>query len=439
MTALSVARTVSATTRATRAFRRPLGWLAVVALICGGTLGCRQQPLAGDGAVKPAETGSAVTPGSQPPAAPKLLVTHRPGRKQLPIIDVHGHLSLYGVDRIAAIMDAVGIEAIVNLSGGSGRSGGKARIASRLLAEHLGGRVLNFANVDWEGCCDATWAAREAEELRKARDEAGFVGLKISKALGLGVRDQAGALVAVDDVRLDPLWAAAAKLEMPVAIHIADPKAFWQPPTRDNERYEELSVHPSWSWYDRGVPAWDAMLDAGERMFARNPRTTFVAVHFGNAAEEPARVRRMLDRLPNVWIDMSARVGEIGRHPASEIRALFVDHQDRILFGTDIGIGDDMLMLGSNGAVEPVMTDVVPFYDAHFRWLERNDAQIDHPSPIQGRWRVDAIGLPDDVLDKVYRGNARRLFKLGDGPIGPPKASPPQEPLRAPAPRQASP
>ncbi len=344
---------------------------------------------------------------------------HRPGRAPAPIIDIHGHLSLFGVDRIEAVLDAVGIEAIINLSGGSGRGGGRGRIASRVLAERLGGRVINFALPDWEGCCDAAWAAREVQELRLAREQDGFGGLKISKALGLAVTDAAGALVAVDDPRLDPLWRAAGELKMPVAIHIADPKAFWQPATPDNERYEELAVHPSWSWYQRGVPDWAAMLDAGERMFARHPGTTFIAVHFGNAAEDLARVRAMLSRLPHVCIDISARVGEFGRHPAAEVRQLFIDFQDRILFGTDIGIGDDHLMLGSNGAVEPTMADVLPFYEAHFRYLEGEERQIDHPSPIQGRWKVDAIALPDDVLDKVYRSNARRVLGLGAGPIAP--------------------
>lgn len=295
-----------------------------------------------------------------------------------------------------------------------------------MLSERLGGRVINFANVDWQGCCDAAWAAREAQRLEVAVGQHGFAGLKISKALGLGVRDQAGRLVAVDDPRLDPLWAAAARLQIPVSIHIADPRAFWLPPTPDNERYAELSVHPGWSWYQRGVPSWEALLDAGERLFARHPATRFVAVHFGNAAEDLGRVSAMLSRLPNVWIDISARVGEFGRHPPAEVRAFFERFADRILFGTDIGVGDDMLMLGSNGAEQPRMSDVVPFYAAHFRFLEGNERQIDHPSPIQGAWKVDAIGLGPELLDKVYRDNAIRLLNLDPVTFKVrPRASPP--------------
>lgn len=352
---------------------------------------------------------------------------HRPGRTQSAIIDFHGHLSLFGVDRIESVLDGIGIELMVNLSGGSGRNNDQARFLSRMLAERLDGRVIHFSNVAWEGCCDPAWAAREVESLRRARDDYGFRGLKIPKALGLSVTDASGALVAVDDPRLDPLWQAAGQLGMPVAIHIADPKAFWQPPTAANERFEELQAHPGWSWHGQPVPAWQALLDAGARMMARHPSTTFVAVHFGNAAEDIDQVDRLLTSLPHVWIDIAARVGEFGRHPPAKVREFFVQHQDRIVFGTDIGIADDHLMLGSNGAVEPTMADVLPFYDAHFRYLEGSAAQIDHPSPIQGRWKVDAIGLPDAVLDKVYRGNARRLLGLGAGPI--PPARRPAKPL----------
>jgi predicted TIM-barrel fold metal-dependent hydrolase len=362
--------------------------------------------------------GKAAAP--TPPALPAAAVAgparpalwHRPGYVRRPIVDVHAHLSIYGVDRIEKLLGDVGIAAIVNLSGGSGRDDGKQWLLSRILSERLGGRVINLANMDWQGCCDAAWSTRESGRMRKAATDYGFRGLKISKGLGLGVTDARDALVAVDDVRLDPIWRTAADLGWPVAIHIADPKAFWAPPTPDNERYAELSVHPGWSWYRRGVPEWSAMLDAGERLFARHPKTTFIAVHFGNAAEEPERVAAMLEKLPNVVLDLSARIGEVGRHPAEQIRALIERYSGRVLFGTDIGISDDYLMLGSNGAIEPTNHDILPFYEAHFRYLEGSERQIAHPSPIQGAWKVDAIGLPDAVLDKIYAGNAARIFGL---------------------------
>jgi predicted TIM-barrel fold metal-dependent hydrolase len=399
---------------------RALG--ATLAALCALTAACRA-PTAPPAAASERDAAATATApvGGDNAALPALW--HRPGYVRPALVDVHGHLSIYGVDRIETILEQANIAAIVNLSGGSGRGDGKQWLLSRVLSERLGGRIINFANIEWQGCCGEAWRAREVARMRDAAQRYGFAGLKISKALGLGVRDERGELVAVDDPRLDAVFATAGALGWPVAIHIADPKAFWQPPTPDNERYAELSVHPSWSWHDRGVPAWSALLDAGERRFARHPETTFIAVHFGNAAEEPDRVAAMLGRLPNVHIDISARIGEIGRHDPEKVRALITRFADRVLFGTDIGVSDDYLMLGSNGAVEPTMADVLPFYEAHFRYLEGDGRQIAHPSPIQGAWKVDAIALPDEVLDKVYAGNARRLFGL-DAMGRRPRASP---------------
>ena len=344
-------------------------------------------------------------------AEPKAPVYKRPA-----VIDFHGHLSIFGVDRIRTVFEEHGVDKILNLSGG--RTGGRRWLLSRVLSERFDGRVLNAMNVDWRGFGERDWAQREAGRLHKAVKEQGFVALKISKALGLSVRDASGQLVLPDDARIAPLWEAAAALQVPVCIHVGDPKAFWAPLDASNERIKELTVHPRWSNYGKaGVSSWEALLDASERLFRRHPRTTFVAVHFGNAAEDPKRVDRVMTELPNVWIDVSARVGEFGRHPAEHMRAFFIKHQDRILFGTDIGISDGYLMLGSNGEREPTMADVGPFYAAHFRYFETNDRGIAHPSPIQGDWTVDGVGLEPKVLNKIYRDNALRLLaRVGQAP-----------------------
>jgi len=352
----------------------------------------------------------APSPAPAPAPATETEVWHRPGYEPPPIIDFHGHLSLAGIDRIRATMQAVGIDRIINLSGGSGRRGGLGWKYATVLSQRLQGRINNAMNVQWSGCCSQAWAEREVARLRFVVGRLGYTGLKISKALGLGARDERDKLVAVDDPRLDPLWRAAAEMHLPVSIHVADPKAFWEPLNDRNERWAELSVHPGWSYHGEPVPSWTELLDAAERMFARHPKTTFVAVHFGNAGEDIERVDRMLRRLKNVHIDIAARVPEFGRHPPARVRRFFVEHQDRVLFGTDIGISDDYLMLGSNGAVPPREADILPFYNAHFRYLEGDGKQIAHPSPIQGDWKIDAINLPAQVLGKLYRDNALRLL-----------------------------
>ncbi len=349
--------------------------------------------------------------------------SERPAYKRPPVIDFHAHLSLDGQERIQRIMRENGIELMVNLSGGSFRHGPEQWLQAKILADALGGRVVNFMNPDWTGYGDPTWAKREADRLDEAVNRYEFRGLKIAKILGLGAIDEAtGQLVKVDDARLNPLWQKCSELGIPVTIHVADPRAFWWPLNPHNERWDELKVHPGWAYGQvppelavqlpvrPKPPSWAELLEAAERMYRANPRTVFVAVHFGNAAEDLDYVDGLLSRNDNVYIDLAARVGEFGRHPAAKLLAFFTKWQDRIVFGTDIGIGSDFLMLGSNGAVEPQLPEVRPFYEAHYRFLETGQKQIAHPSPIQGNWKVDAIDLPAGILQKIYRDNALHLL-----------------------------
>ena len=415
---------------------RPAGRRALAACLAVGSFvlschaGCRRTA-AGEPGTDAAGT-AATAPGKVVAGSPPAAWV-RP-----PLIDFHGHLSLDGLDRLVQIMNENGIERIVNLSGGSYRRGPQAWAEAKFLADQLGGRVLNFFNPDWTAVDEAGWGARETERLQVAVERFGFRGVKISKGLGLGVTDAADRLLRPDDARLQPLWRKAAELGVPVSIHVADPRAFWWPLDPRNERWDELKAHPYWTYHGRPeVPSWAELLQAAERLYRQNPRTIFVAVHFGNCGEDLAYVDGLLERNQNVFIDLAARVGEFGRHPADSVRAFFVKYRDRIVFGTDIGVGADGLMLGSNGEVEPTLADVKPFYDAHWRYLETADKQIAHPSPIQGGWKIDGAAIPRDVLTQVYRGNATQLLDrawvLQRQKTQPESALPPAE-VPAPAP-----
>ncbi|MBI3180690.1 MAG: amidohydrolase family protein [Myxococcales bacterium] len=326
-------------------------------------------------------------------------------------VDAHTHFPPEATARVIALMDQYGLDAVVNLSGGTPGRGLEAQVAA---AERYPGRIFVFANLDWRHTLlGPGYGERMAEDLIRAK-AAGAKGLKIPKALGLAIQDAQGALLPVDDPGLDPVFDRAAELSMPVSIHVGDPVAFWLPPTPANERFDELSVHPGWSYFGESVPTWDELLGALERRIARHPKTTFISVHFGNAPEYPERVSELLDRYPNLYVDTAARVPEIGRYPAEKMRALFEKHQDRILFGTDLGVGVEpsQLMLGSTGATPPTRADADHFFRATWRYFETADRAFPHPTPIQGRWTIDGISLPGDVLEKVYGGNAQRLLGL---------------------------
>ncbi len=207
------------------------------------------------------------------------------------------------------------------------------------------------------------------------------------------------------------MWKRCGELNMPVSIHVADPKAFWLPYNDQNERWKELKDHKSWWFGDTNkFPAWKELLESLNRVIARHPKTTFVCVHFANNAEELDWVDASLGRYPNMMADLAARIPEIGRHDPEQVRRLFLKYQDRILFGTDFQVYD-RLILGSSGN-EPPPTDAEAevFFAKEWRWLETRDRNWAHMTPIQGDWTISSIGLPPSALRKIYFDNARKLL-----------------------------
>ncbi len=347
-----------------------------------------------------------------PPPTPEAPEEHF---ADLPKIDVHTHLGLEQVPEALSIMDENGIDIALNASGGSPQ---QELVAWNQVAEQTGGRIRPYCNFAFSAVEDADFQEFAVRWLRACR-ERGAVGLKIFKSLGLGTRLSDGSLLRIDDPRLDVVFETAGSLGLPVLIHSGDPQAFFRPPTPDNERYAELQAHPAWSFYGDDPngepwPTWEEIFAQFETRVARHPNTTFVGAHFGNDPEEPLRVGQMLDRYPNLVVETGARLPEIGRHDPEEMHALFVRHQDRILFGTDLGVTAGGLTLGSRGAHPDPRSAVSAFFASHFRYFETNARHMAHPTPIQGDWTIDAIGLPEGVLRKLYADNARRIFDLGD-------------------------
>jgi predicted TIM-barrel fold metal-dependent hydrolase len=143
--------------------------------------------------------------------------------------------------------------------------------------------------------------------------------------------------VAVDDARLDPIWETAGELGLPVIIHVADPVAFFEPLDKHNERWEELRAHPDWHFPNPPFPPFLQIMGELANLIARHPRTTFIGAHVGCYAENLDWVGALLERCPNFFVDISARLGELGRQPYSSRR--FFLNSDRILFGADVPAG----------------------------------------------------------------------------------------------------
>jgi hypothetical protein len=241
----------------------------------------------------------------------------------------------------------------------------------------------------------------------RAAAERGAVGIKVWKNLGLWLRDVAGRSLGVADRRLDALWATAGELDLPIAIHTGDPPAFFAPLTDDNPRIEELRKHPDW-WYGGGeFPSLRRLHEELEAVVARHPRTRFIALHFG-CFMAWTEVRRMLDSYPNYHVDTAAAIADMGAGDVAEVRAIIVDHADRVIFGTDL-LRTEPIEMPDLGARR---WDLRDYFGRHWRFFETGEEGLAHPMPDQGDWTVTGLDLPDDVLARLYCANARAVFRL---------------------------
>jgi len=355
----------------------------------------------------------------QPASMLRVPETHVE-RARYPVIDVHTHITvssrivegvamaaerrfLAAGDELIPLMDRRNIRSMVNLTGGFGA--GLAETVSR-YDKKFPDRFYTFTEPCYARFLEPDYPRIQADAIEQAHRD-GARGLKILKTLGLFLRENivAGALVKIDDPRFDAMWDACGQLKMPVAIHVSDPVAFFTPTDRFNERYEELSEHPDWSFYGRDFPSNAELLEARNKVMARHPQTRFIVLHVGNFAEDLGNVGMNLDRFANMNVDIAARIGELGRQPRTA-RAFFEKHQDRILFGTDATPhADDMPQQMFNDRL----------YQIYYRFLESDDEYFDYAPakvPPQGRWRIYGIHLPDAILRKVYYENAARELRL---------------------------
>ena len=327
-----------------------------------------------------------------------LVVPENPvTRAKFPFIDIHSHQWRMGpsdLDRLVGQMDELNMGIMVNLSGRGGDL--LKRMAESIEAKHPNRFVL-FTNLDWNNVDMPDWQERTVQQL-VTDYENGAKGLKVFKGLGLSNRDSKGNRVAVDDPRLDPVWAKCGELGIPVLIHSADPQPFWEPHDNQNERWLELKTHPRRKRDDDNPAPWEQIIGEQHNMFKKHPNTQFVAAHLSWLGNDLGRLGNIMDEIPNMNVGIGAVIAELGRQPRMAKR-FFEKYQDRILFGKD--------------AYNPQ-----EFY-TYFRVLESDDEYFPYYKRYHAFWRMYGLDLSDEVLKKVYYKNALRLIPGLDASLFP--------------------
>jgi len=325
-----------------------------------------------------------------PPSTLKVE-EHRLKKSKFPFIDIHNHygnMNTADLSERVKFMDQLNMGVMVNLSGRGFRSSGEHLEKSfENISKQYPNRFVLFTNVDFSDIDNPEWTARITKQLEDDVKR-GAKGLKIYKSLGIHNKDSKGKRISIDDPRIDPIWAKCGQLGIPVLIHSADPKPFWDPIDNQNERWLELKTHPG-RRYDETFASWETIIAEQHNVFKKHPKTKFINAHLGWYGNDLKKLGQLMDAYPNMYTEIGAVIAELGRQPRAS-KAFLTKYQDRVLFGKDSWVPDE--------------------YETYFRVLETEDEYFPYHKRYHAFWRMYGIGLPDEILKKIYYKNAMILI-----------------------------
>jgi predicted TIM-barrel fold metal-dependent hydrolase len=324
-------------------------------------------------------------------------------RSKFPFIDVHSHqwdMSYSNLKKLVSEMDSLNMAYMINLSGsGIATFAGNQTLMDLNLEKSISNVNQNFPerfgvflNIDFNMIDHEDFHTKTVEIIKDAVSK-GAIGLKVYKGLGLSVKDSKGIRVKVDDPRLSPIWNICGELNIPVLIHSGEPSPFFDPIDKYNERWLHARQKPSSFRPSDKYPSFKTVMGEQYNMFKNHPNTTFINAHMGWMANDLDKLGRHLDSLPNVYTEIGAVIGELGRQPR-RARKFFIDYQDRVMFGKDTYNKSE--------------------FDVYFRVLETSDEYFDYYRKRHGLWKMYGLNLPDEVLKKLYYKNALKLFPTID-------------------------
>ena len=322
------------------------------------------------------------------PVSTLIVPEHKTDKAKFPFIDVHNHqwnMPTQDLGILIKDMQQLNMAVMVNLSG---QGGDKIRQSVKNIKDNYPNRFIVFTNIDFKGVGETGWVEKAVKQLEDDV-KSGANGLKIFKNLGFSVKDNSNKRVTVDDARLDPIWQKCGELRIPVLIHTADPKSFWDPMDDKNERWLELATHPGRKRGPENPVPFEQLIEEQHRMFKKHPKTTFIAAHFGWYPNDLNKLSELLVEMPNVCVEFGAVIAELGRQPKAA-KAFFEKFQDRILFGKDSWVPAE--------------------YATYFRVLETEDEYFPYHKKYHAFWRMYGLGLNDTILKKVYYKNAIRII-----------------------------
>lgn len=329
------------------------------------------------------------------PVSTLIVPENKIAKAKYPFIDVHNHQWRMGnqnLGELASKMSELNMKVMVNLSGrGWNRNGDGflAKVMRNVKDSKHKNRFIVFTNISFKGIDDPDWTKTTVAQIERDVKKYGVNGLKIYKNLGLTAKDSKGKRIAVDDPRLDAVWAKCGELGIPVLIHTGEPFQFWLPRDSRNERWLELKQKPGRYRDPRKFPSWEAVMKEQHNIFRKHKNTKFIDAHLGWMGNDLNRLGKLLDECPNVYTEIGAVLAELGRQPRFA-RKWLIKYQDRVMFGKDTWKPKE--------------------YPVYFRVLETEDEYFNYYRKRHAHWKMYGLNLPNEVLKKLYYKNALQVI-----------------------------
>lgn len=311
-------------------------------------------------------------------------------KAKYPVIDVHSHPYASSDEEIKnwiKTMDARGIEKTLILSYQTGK---KFDSIYNVYSKY-GDRFEIWCGFDYSGYNEKGWAKKAIKELERCfKVGAKGVGELGDKGLGLFYSGPSPAPgMHINDPRMQTLLQRCGELGMPVNVHVAEPIWMYEPIDNENDG---LMNAKKWQ-IDTSKPnllLHGELINTLEEAVSKNPGTTFIACHYANCGYDLSILGNLFDQYPNLYADISARYAEVAPVPRAT-SAFFKKYQDRLLYGTDMGMDDSM-------------------YQTTFRILETADEHFYEHDLFSYHWPLNGLDLDEETLRKVYSENARKIL-----------------------------
>jgi predicted TIM-barrel fold metal-dependent hydrolase len=242
----------------------------------------------------------------------------------------------------------------------------------------------------------------------------GAVGVKVWKNIGFFLKDENAKLVMIDHPRFDPILDYLAKNHIPLIGHLGEHRNSWLPlekmtvnGNRDYARAhpeEHMFLHPE-------RPSYEDYINARDRMLEKHPDLVFIGAHLGSLEWSVDELAKRLDKFPNMSVDMAERVSHLQYQALTEwqkVRDFFIKYQDRLVYGTDLR--SSAMDIVNKGIKDPegIKKHAHEVWIRHWKFF--TDDQMMRVPKVEGEFK--GLKLPREVVDKIYRTNAEKLFPV---------------------------